>query len=105
MIEFKKPLSIDIMRKGVFIKTLRTPNAERFIFGYDKNGEPIYDMERIKEFVETKMPTIKKHELSNFIVRFSCFYLEYTKQSCNFAIVKNNSSNHGENRDTQQRNR
>lgn len=59
MIEFKKPLSIDIMRKGVFIKTLRTPNAERFIFGYDKNGEPIYDMERIKEFVETKMPTIK----------------------------------------------
>lgn len=59
MIEFKKPLSIDIMRKGVFIKTLRTPNVERFIVGYDKNGEPIYDMERIKEFVETKMPTIK----------------------------------------------
>lgn len=59
MIEFKKPLSIDIMRKGVFIKTLRTPNVERFIVGYDKNGKPIYDMERIKEFVETKMPTIK----------------------------------------------
>lgn len=59
MIEFKKPLSIDIMRKGVFIKTLRTPNVERFIVGYNKNGEPIYDMERIKEFVETKMPTIK----------------------------------------------
>lgn len=59
MIEFKKPMSIDIMRKGVFIKTLRTPNVERFIVGYDKNGEPIYDMERIKEFVETKMPTLK----------------------------------------------
>ena len=54
MIEFKKPLSIDIMRKGVFIKTLRTTDVEKFIVGKDKNGEPIYDMERIKEFVETK---------------------------------------------------
>lgn len=59
MIEFKKPLSIDIMRKGVFIKTLRTTNVENFIVGKDQSGEPIYDMERIKEFVETKMPTIK----------------------------------------------
>ena len=59
MIEFKKPLSIDIMRKGVFINTLRTTNVENFIVGKDQSGEPIYDMERIKEFVETKMPTIK----------------------------------------------
>jgi len=59
MIEFKKPLSIDIMRKGVFVKTLRTTDVEKFIVGKDQNGEPIYDMERIKEFVETKMPTIK----------------------------------------------
>lgn len=66
MIEFKKPLSIDIMRKGVFIKTLRTPNVESFIVGYDKNGEPIYDMERIKEFVETKMPTLKNKDYQIF---------------------------------------
>ena len=66
MIEYKKPISIDIMRNGIFVKTLRIPFDEKYVFANKEDGTNVLDSDKIKEYIETKMPTLKNKDYQIF---------------------------------------
>lgn len=59
-----KTLTFDIMSNGRFVHTMRIPLTLDIIEGYE-GDMPILNAEKLKQCVETRMPTLKyeKYEI------------------------------------------